>query len=47
MWITAIPVMLQTVLEGTDEYAWVIKDKPDLTLPDEYQEILDELAASD
>lgn len=38
-----IPKMMEEVLEGTDAYAWRIKDKPELTFPEEYQDILDEL----
>lgn len=35
-----IPDMLKEVLEGTDELAYRIQDKPELELPEEYQEIL-------
>lgn len=42
--IKEIPNMLARVLEKTNAYAWVIRDKPDLTLPDEYQEILEGLS---
>ena len=36
-----IPSMLEQVLDGTDGIAWKIKDKPDLKLPDEYQDVID------
>lgn len=38
-----IPDMLENVLSNTDEIAWQIKDKPNLILPEEYQEILEGL----
>lgn len=38
-----IPVMMEEVLEGTDQYAWEIKDKPELTLPEEYRDALEKL----
>lgn len=44
--ILEIPDMLTEALNRTDELdalAWKIRDKPELTLPKEYQEILDSL----
>lgn len=35
-----IPDMLDEVRRGTDKLAWKINDKPELALPDEYQEVL-------
>lgn len=35
-----IPDMMEEVLDETDELAYKIKDKPDLALPEEYQEML-------
>lgn len=35
-----IPEMMEEVLDETDELAYKIKDKPDLVLPEEYQEML-------
>lgn len=35
-----IPDMLDEVRRGTDKLAWKINDKPELVLPDEYQEVL-------
>ena len=34
-----IPDMLDEVRRGTDKLAWKINDKPELVLPDEYQEV--------
>ncbi len=44
--LLGIPGLLEEALERTDELdalAWKIRDKPELTLPAEYQEILDSL----
>lgn len=38
-----IPEMMEEVLEKTDKYAWRIKDKPDLVLPEEYWDVLNTL----
>ena len=38
-----IPVMMEEVLEGTDKLAWKIKDKPELTLPEEYLDALEDI----
>lgn len=35
-----IPAMMEDVLEETDSLAWRIYDKPELVLPEEYQELL-------
>ncbi len=37
-----IPEMLSDVKRGTDELAWKIADRPELDLPDEYMEILEQ-----
>lgn len=35
-----IPDRMERVLENTDEISWKIRDKPELTLPDQYQDRL-------
>lgn len=38
-----IPDMLQQVLDGTDKLAWMIDEKPNLELPNNYLEVLKQL----
>ena len=41
--LAAIPDMMAQILEDTSALAWKIDDKPDLTLPEKYQRMLETL----
>lgn len=42
--LLTIPDIMENVLADTDKIAWQINDKPNLTLPEEYREILESLS---